>query len=97
MVFTFGSEANGRNASKVVMYEDVGKKQVHQFTAALRGCRSILQGAATFESCLPELSSNRLRDLLTTGRQYMFFVPMSDCILQSTAVASLILRCYKFQ
>lgn len=81
LLFTFGSEANGRNASKVVMYEDVGKKQVHQFTAALRGCRSMLQAAAAFESYLPELSSNRLRDLLTIGRQYMFIAPMSGCIL----------------
>lgn len=62
------SGSNGRNAAKVVMYEDVGKKQVLQFTSVLRGCRSMLQAVQNFDSCLSELSSTRLRDLLTFGR-----------------------------
>ena len=49
------------------MYEDVGKKQVLQFTAALRGCRSMLQAASQFDPCLAELTSTHLRDLLTLG------------------------------
>lgn len=62
------SGSNGRNAAKVVMYEDVGKKQVLQFTSVLRGCRSMLQAVQNFDSCLSELSSTRLRDLLTFGK-----------------------------
>lgn len=49
------------------MYEDVGKKQVLQFTAALRGCRSMLQAASHFDPCLLKLTSSHLRDLLTFG------------------------------
>jgi hypothetical protein len=49
------------------MYEDVGKKQVLQFTAALRGCRSMLQANSHFDPCLSKLTSSHLRDLLTFG------------------------------
>lgn len=66
--FWLCSGANGRNAAKVVMYEDVGKRQVLQFTAVLRGCRSMLQAVEHFDSCLSELTSGRLRDLLTFGK-----------------------------
>jgi len=61
------SGGSGRNAAKVVLYEDVGKKQVLHFTAALRGCRSMLQAVTHFDSCVSKLTSSRLRDLLTIG------------------------------
>lgn len=65
------------------MYEDVGKKQVHQFTAALRGCRTMLQAAAYFESCLSDLNSTRLRDLLAPGE-----LTKSTCILLNSIASS---------
>jgi DNA mismatch repair protein MSH6 len=61
------SGAKGRNAANVVMYEDVSKRQVHQFTAALRGCRAMLQAVNAFSTCLPSFLCPYLRDLLTLG------------------------------
>ncbi|KAH9551678.1 hypothetical protein CY35_09G025900 [Sphagnum magellanicum] len=62
------SGAKGRNAANVVMYEDVSKRQVHQFTAALRGCRAMLQAVTAFSTCLPSFLCPYLRDLLTLGK-----------------------------
>ncbi len=51
----------------MVMYEDVSKRQVHQFTAALRGCRAMLLAVTAFSTCLPSFLCPYLKDLLTLG------------------------------
>ena len=41
------SEANRRNANKVVLYEDAAKKQLLEFISALRGCELMSQACSS--------------------------------------------------
>ncbi|CAN6469121.1 unnamed protein product [Victoria cruziana] len=59
------SEAIGRNANKVVLYEDAAKKQLHEFITALRGCETMVQSCAVFSSIQDDLTSTTLQHLLT--------------------------------
>ncbi|GJZ82284.1 DNA mismatch repair protein MSH6 [Tanacetum coccineum] len=40
------SEANGRNASKVILYEDASKKQFQEFILVLSGCELIIKACS---------------------------------------------------
>ncbi|CAI7834354.1 unnamed protein product, partial [Closterium sp. NIES-53] len=55
----------GRNASQVVLYENVALARVREFTSALRGCQALLAAAHAFAPLLPRLSSSLLRNLLS--------------------------------
>ncbi|KAF9607275.1 hypothetical protein IFM89_033482 [Coptis chinensis] len=60
-------EGAGRNAKKVVLYEDAAKKQLQEFITALRGCE-LLAGTCSSLSAVPKLVESRLlHSLLTTG------------------------------
>ncbi|XP_058187807.1 DNA mismatch repair protein MSH6 isoform X1 [Rhododendron vialii] len=62
------SEANGRNANKVVLYEDAGKKQLQEFISALRGCESMSQACSSLGVILENVESRLLHHLLTPGK-----------------------------
>ncbi|KAE8660577.1 DNA mismatch repair protein MSH6 [Hibiscus syriacus] len=61
------SEANGRNANKVVLYEDAAKKQLQEFISALRGCELMVQACSSL-GVLEDVESTQLHHLLTTGK-----------------------------
>lgn len=61
------SEANGRNANKVVLYEDAAKKQLQQFISALRGCEIMVNACFSLGAILDNTDSKLLHDLLTPG------------------------------
>lgn len=61
------SEANGRNAKNVVLYEDAAKKQLQEFISALRGCELMLQACSSLRVILSNVESSRLNCLLTPG------------------------------
>lgn len=61
------SEANGRNANKVVLYEDASKKQLQEFISALRGCELMIQSIASFGGNLGNVESRLLHHLFTPG------------------------------
>ncbi|MBA0674785.1 hypothetical protein Goari_016362, partial [Gossypium aridum] len=62
------SEANGRNAHTVVLYEDAAKKQLQQFISALRGCELMVQACSSLSVILKNVESTQLHHLLTTGK-----------------------------
>ncbi|MCD7449438.1 DNA mismatch repair protein msh6 [Datura stramonium] len=65
----FGSsEANGRNANKVILYEDAAKKQLQEFISALRGCESMVQACSSLGVILENTDSKLLHHLLTPGK-----------------------------
>ncbi|KAL2641782.1 hypothetical protein R1flu_009369 [Riccia fluitans] len=70
------SDENGRNAQKVVLYEDAQKKLLLELLATLRGCRSLLQAVNSFETVVSKLSSSRLKQLISPdgGLSEMFEV-----------------------
>lgn len=61
------SEANGRNANKVVLYEDAAKKQLQEFISALRGCELMAQACSSLGVILKDVTSGQLHYLLTPG------------------------------
>ncbi|CAI0425112.1 unnamed protein product [Linum tenue] len=61
------SEANGRNANKVVLYEDAAKKQLQEFISALRGCDLMAKACSSLNVILQTVESEKLRYLLTNG------------------------------
>lgn len=61
------SEANGRNANKVVLYEDAAKKQLQEFISVLRGCELMTQACSTLGVILENVESKQLHHLLTPG------------------------------
>ncbi|PIM97702.1 Mismatch repair ATPase MSH6 (MutS family) [Handroanthus impetiginosus] len=62
-----GSEGNGRNANKVVLYEDAAKKQLQEFISALRGCEVMTHACSSFGAALENGESRLLRHLLMPG------------------------------
>ncbi|KAK9282095.1 hypothetical protein L1049_005007 [Liquidambar formosana] len=62
------SEANGRNANKVVLYEDAAKKQLQEFISALRGCELMAQACSSLGFILENVESGLLHHLLTPGK-----------------------------
>ncbi|XP_043720613.1 DNA mismatch repair protein MSH6 [Telopea speciosissima] len=62
------SEANGRNANKVILYEDAAKKQLQEFLATLRGCEVMIQACSSLNVVLENVESSLLHHLLTPGK-----------------------------
>ncbi|KAH7862176.1 hypothetical protein Vadar_001089 [Vaccinium darrowii] len=62
------SDANGRNANKVILYEDAGKKQLQEFISALRGCETMSQACSSLGVILENVESRLLHHLLTPGK-----------------------------
>ncbi|RAL49223.1 hypothetical protein DM860_014441 [Cuscuta australis] len=62
------SEGNGRNANKVVLYEDAANKQLHQFISALRGCELMACACASLGFTLESTDSKLLHNLLVSGK-----------------------------
>ncbi|KAI4349732.1 hypothetical protein L6164_010292 [Bauhinia variegata] len=61
------SEGSGRNASKVVLYEDAAKKQLQEFISALRGCELMVKACSELGVVLSVVESRQLHHLLTPG------------------------------
>ncbi|KAM7277513.1 hypothetical protein ACFE04_019379 [Oxalis oulophora] len=64
------SEAIGRNANKVVLYEDASKKQLQEFISALRGCEIMAQACGSLGVILGSIKSKQLHHLLTLGKGF---------------------------
>ncbi|KAF7804917.1 DNA mismatch repair protein MSH6 [Senna tora] len=64
------SEASGRNANKVVLYEDAAKKQLQEFISALRGCELMAQACSSLGIILNNNKSRQLHHLLTLGEGF---------------------------
>ncbi|KAI3449400.1 hypothetical protein Pfo_006065 [Paulownia fortunei] len=62
-----GSEAIGRNANKVVLYEDAAKKQLQEFISALRGCEMMTRACSSLGAILENVESRLLHHLLMPG------------------------------
>ncbi|XP_042476035.1 DNA mismatch repair protein MSH6 [Macadamia integrifolia] len=62
------SEANGRNANKVILYEDAAKKQLQEFLATLRGCVVMIQACSSLSAILENVECTLLHHLLTPGK-----------------------------
>uniref|UniRef100_A0A803M7J7 DNA mismatch repair protein n=1 Tax=Chenopodium quinoa TaxID=63459 RepID=A0A803M7J7_CHEQI len=62
------SEANGRNASKIVLYEDAAKKQLQEFISALRACEVMIVACSSLGSILDNTDSKLLHHLLVPGK-----------------------------
>lgn len=62
------SEACGRNANKVVLYEDAAKKQLQEFISALRGCELLVEAFSSLGVLLENTESRQLVHLLTPGK-----------------------------
>ncbi|QHO38316.1 DNA mismatch repair protein [Arachis hypogaea] len=52
------SEANRRNANKVVLYEDAAKKQLLEFISALRGCELMSQACSSLGESVEALAED---------------------------------------
>ena len=76
------SEANGRNANKVVLYEDAAKKQLQEFVSALRGCELMTQACSSLGVILENVESGLLHHLLTPGAVgfYVFNQIQKSCL-----------------
>ncbi|BFG43493.1 hypothetical protein CerSpe_297670 [Prunus speciosa] len=62
------SKACGRNANRVVLYEDAAKKQLQEFISALHGCELMVQTCCSLEVILEHVESRQLHHLLTPGQ-----------------------------
>ncbi|ESQ37858.1 hypothetical protein EUTSA_v10028364mg [Eutrema salsugineum] len=62
------TEASGRNGDKVVLYEDVAKKQLQEFISTLRGCETMVEACSSLRVILKHDKSRRLLHLLTPGQ-----------------------------
>lgn len=60
----------GRDAMKVVLYEDNAKRRVAAMLAGLRGLQTLNQAIKGFQPLLPDLASSLLQQLLTPGRGF---------------------------
>ncbi|XP_078438699.1 MUTS homolog 6 isoform X2 [Wolffia australiana] len=61
-------EANGRNASNVILYEDASRKQLSEFISCLRGCEAMAKACSSLSSVVDESTSSLLLHLLTPGK-----------------------------
>ncbi|XP_047969957.1 DNA mismatch repair protein MSH6 [Salvia hispanica] len=62
-----GSEASGRNANKVVLYEDASKKKLQEFISVLRGCEMMTNSCSALGAIFENVESTLLRHLLIPG------------------------------
>ncbi|KAJ9547738.1 hypothetical protein OSB04_020281 [Centaurea solstitialis] len=67
-IFSCSSEANGRNSSKVVLYEDAAKKQLQEFVMVLSGCEVIIRACSSLGVIKENSDSRLLHHLLTPGK-----------------------------
>ncbi|KAL7586811.1 hypothetical protein Lser_V15G41433 [Lactuca serriola] len=67
-IFSCSSEANGRNSSKVVLYEDASKKQLEHFIMVLSGCEVIINACSSLGVILENTDSRLLHHLLAPGK-----------------------------
>ncbi|CAK7348409.1 unnamed protein product [Dovyalis caffra] len=70
------SEANGRNANKVVLYEDAAKKQLQEFISALHGCKLMAVACSSLAVILENVESGQLHHLLTPGKGLPDILPI---------------------
>ncbi|KAH9623043.1 hypothetical protein KSS87_003545 [Heliosperma pusillum] len=63
------SEANGRNANKIILYEDAAKRQLQEFISALRGCEIMTLACSSLGSILDFTDSELLHCLLVPGKE----------------------------
>ncbi|XP_074317650.1 DNA mismatch repair protein MSH6-like [Silene latifolia] len=63
------SEANGRNANKIILYEDAAKRQLQEFISALRGCEIMTLACSSLGSILDYTDSELLHRLLVPGKE----------------------------
>uniref|UniRef100_A0A6N2MZA2 DNA mismatch repair protein n=1 Tax=Salix viminalis TaxID=40686 RepID=A0A6N2MZA2_SALVM len=70
------SKANGRNANKVVLYEDAAKKQLQEFISALRSCELVAQACSSLAVILENVESGQLHHLLTPGKGLPDILPI---------------------
>lgn len=61
------SEASGRNANKVVLYEDASKKLLQEFISVLRGCEMMTNACSALGAILDNVESRLLHHLLIPG------------------------------
>ena len=92
------SEANGRNANKVVLYEDAAKKQLQEFISVLRGCELMAQSCSSLSVSLENVESGVLHHLLTPGMSgfdfiYYFFFLRNMLLKESSSVSYLFYIC----
>ncbi|CAN8308725.1 unnamed protein product [Cochlearia groenlandica] len=69
------SEASGRNGDKVVLYEDVAKKQVQEFISTLRGCETLVEACSSLRVSLKHDKSKLLLRLLSPGQSLPNILP----------------------
>lgn len=67
-LIAMSSEASGRNANKVVLYEDASKKQLQEFISALRGCEVMNHACFLLGGTLENITFGPLHHLLTPGK-----------------------------
>lgn len=60
----------GRDAMKVVLYEDNAKRRVAAMIAGLRGLQTLNHAIKAFQPVLPTLASSLLQELLTPGKGF---------------------------
>ncbi|DBA75103.1 TPA: hypothetical protein ACH3X1_010428 [Trebouxia sp. C0004] len=60
----------GRDAMKVVLYEDNAKRRVAAMIAGLRGLQTLNEAFKGFQAVLPALASGLLQQLLTPGKGF---------------------------
>ncbi len=60
----------GRDAMKVVLYEDNAKRRVAAMIAGLRGLQTLNEAFKGFQAVLPTLASGLLQQLLTPGKGF---------------------------
>ncbi|KAL9263429.1 DNA mismatch repair protein MSH6-like protein [Drosera capensis] len=62
------SDSNGRNANKIVLYEDAARRQLQEFIATLRGFELMNQACLHLGSITSSVGSELLRHLLIPGK-----------------------------
>lgn len=62
------SEAHGRNANKIVLYEDAAKKQLQEFISTLRGFEIMILACSSLRSISDDADSVLLHHLLIAGK-----------------------------
>lgn len=66
-LIALSSEASGRNANKVVLYEDASKKQLQEFISALCGHDLMSHACFLLGGTLENINFGPLHHLLTPG------------------------------
>lgn len=82
------SEACGRNANKVILYEDASKKHLLKFISTLHGCEVLAQACSTFGAILENVVSGRLHYLLTpgTGSYYFLYISVVEKLVYNLSI-----------